>query len=107
MISHDEGKSWSKPSEIATTMDTSDHPLLINDGHTTYLSWMTKADGYRLLHSASGYTFPTWDPHVRLDYFFVPKDSADCVRTCEVVCEGANLREASDHFPLTAEIELP
>ena len=65
------------------------------------------ADGYRLLHSAAGYTFPTWDPHMRLDYFFVPKDSADCVQTCEVVCEGANLREASDHFPLTAEIELP
>ena len=33
MISHDEGKSWSKPSAIATTTDTSDHPLLVSDGH--------------------------------------------------------------------------
>jgi hypothetical protein len=49
MTSHDDGKSWSKPVAIATTTDTSDHPLLVSDGHKTYLSWMTKADGYRLL----------------------------------------------------------
>ena len=30
-------------------------------------------DGYRVLHpDDAGYTFPTWDPHVRLDYVFVP-----------------------------------
>ena len=49
MTSHDDGKSWSKPVAIATTADTSDHPLLVSDGHKTFLSWMTKADGYRLL----------------------------------------------------------
>ena len=49
MTSHDDGKSWSKPVAIATTVDTSDHPLLVSDGHKTFLSWMTKADGYRLL----------------------------------------------------------
>lgn len=54
MISHDDGKSWSKPSVIATTTDTSDHPLLISDGQTTYVSWMTKADGYRLLPIGDG-----------------------------------------------------
>jgi len=54
MISHDEGKSWSKPSVIAETADTSDHPLLISDGQATYLSWMTKADGYRLLPIGDG-----------------------------------------------------
>jgi hypothetical protein len=47
MHSHDDGKSWSKPEAIATTTDTSDHPLLVSDGHRTFLSWMTKADGYR------------------------------------------------------------
>ena len=47
MISHDDGKSWSKPTAVATTTDTSDHPLLVSDGRKTYLSWMTKADGYR------------------------------------------------------------
>jgi hypothetical protein len=31
------------------------------------------ADGFRLRHPESGgHTFPTWDPHVRLDYAFVP-----------------------------------
>jgi hypothetical protein len=49
MTSHDEGRSWSKPTVVATTTDTSDHPLLVSDGQKTYLSWMTKADGYRLL----------------------------------------------------------
>jgi hypothetical protein len=54
MISHDEGKSWSKPVTIASTTDTSDHPLLVSDGQATYLSWMTKADGYRLLPIGDG-----------------------------------------------------
>jgi len=49
MLSHDNGANWSEPRSIATTTDASDHPLLISDGHRTYLSWMTKADGYRLL----------------------------------------------------------
>jgi hypothetical protein len=47
MISHDDGRSWSKPRTIASTTDASDHPLLISDGRKTYLSWMTKADGFR------------------------------------------------------------
>jgi len=54
MTSHDEGKSWSTPVTIATTTDTSDHPLLVGDGQKTYLSWMTKADGYRLLPIGDG-----------------------------------------------------
>ena len=31
------------------TRTTSDHPLLVMDGRRTYLSWMTKADGYRFI----------------------------------------------------------
>jgi hypothetical protein len=46
MVSHDDGQSWSAPRAIASTTDASDHPLLISDGRRTYLSWMTKADGY-------------------------------------------------------------
>jgi hypothetical protein len=48
MTSHDDGQTWSKPVTVATTTDTSDHPLLVSDGQKTYLSWMTKADGYRI-----------------------------------------------------------
>jgi len=68
------------------------------------------ADGYRLLHPEAGderYTFPTWDPHARLDYVFVPKDSGECIKSCRVASDVTNAREASDHFPLLAEIELP
>jgi len=47
MVSHDDGANWSRPRTIASTADASDHPLLISDGRRTYLSWMTKADGFR------------------------------------------------------------
>jgi sucrose-6-phosphate hydrolase SacC (GH32 family) len=47
MTSADDGANWSAPRTIASTSDTSDHPLLVSDGRRTYLSWMTKADGYR------------------------------------------------------------
>jgi hypothetical protein len=47
MTSRDDGESWSKPRIISSTVDTSDHPQLVSDGRRTYLSWMTKADGYR------------------------------------------------------------
>jgi hypothetical protein len=49
MTSRDSGKSWSKPHAVATTGDASDHPLLIANQTTAYLSWMTLKDGYRLI----------------------------------------------------------
>jgi len=48
MISHDDGETWSRPKAISSTTDTSDHPMLVSNGKQVYLSWMTKADGYRL-----------------------------------------------------------
>lgn len=48
MMSHDDGETWSPPRAISSTTDTSDHPLLVSNGRQIYLSWMTKADGYRL-----------------------------------------------------------
>jgi hypothetical protein len=49
MTSGDDGASWSKPRTIAETTDASDHPLLVTDGRRSYLSWMTKANGYRFI----------------------------------------------------------
>lgn len=49
MVSRDDGKSWSAPTVLARTADASDHPLLVSDRGELFLSWMTKADGYRLL----------------------------------------------------------
>jgi exodeoxyribonuclease-3 len=63
-------------------------------------------DAYRLLHAEKpGYTFPTWDPHVRLDYVFAPMRSASRVRHCDVVT-GPEAAKGSDHFPLLAEIDV-
>jgi len=65
-------------------------------------------DCYRMLHKEDkGYTFPTWDPHVRLDYAFAPKAFADRVLKCEVVTEPAAMMKAgSDHLPLLVELAL-
>ncbi|MEP6636490.1 MAG: endonuclease/exonuclease/phosphatase family protein [Acidobacteriota bacterium] len=64
-------------------------------------------DGYRLLHpDVKGYTFPTWDPHLRLDYVFVPKAFADRLQACEVISEPATVAAASDHFPLMAQLDV-
>jgi exodeoxyribonuclease III len=61
------------------------------------------ADVYRKLHGDPGFTFPTWEPHVRLDYVFAPAARTSAVTRCEVV-HAPGVREASDHFPLLAEI---
>jgi exodeoxyribonuclease-3 len=64
-------------------------------------------DGYRMLHpDERGYTFPTWDPHVRLDYVFVPPAFAGRLTACQVVDgEPPSNAHASDHFPLLALLE--
>ncbi len=62
-------------------------------------------DGYRVVHGGDvGYTFPTWAPHVRLDYMFVPSGFASRVIACEIVVHPA-APAASDHFPLLADLE--
>ena len=62
-------------------------------------------DGFRSLHEESGHTFPTWNPHVRLDYAFVPRAFAARLLACEVVNNpGELIRAASDHCPLLVEL---
>jgi endonuclease/exonuclease/phosphatase family metal-dependent hydrolase len=64
------------------------------------------ADGFRRQYpDTKGYTFPTWDPHVRLDYVFVPEVFLKRLSNCEVVTVPAAV-QASDHFPLLAQIDL-
>lgn len=48
-VSHDSGRTWSDPRTVADTGDASDHPLLVANAGRAYLSWLTKADGYRLI----------------------------------------------------------
>ena len=54
MQSEDGGKLWSAPRNIASTTDTSDHPMLIGNGEKAYLSWSTVKEGYRLIDVREG-----------------------------------------------------
>ncbi len=62
-------------------------------------------DAYRLLEpDGLGYTFPTWDPHLRLDYAFMPARESRRLRSCAVLqAEPASV--ASDHLPLSLSID--
>jgi len=48
-VSPDGGRSWSATRTVADTTDASDHPLLVAHAGRAYLSWLTKAQGYRLI----------------------------------------------------------
>ena len=62
-------------------------------------------DSWRRLHpNDPGYTFPTWDPHVRLDYAFTPERFAGRVVVCEVLRTPDAVRQASDHHPLLLDV---
>jgi endonuclease/exonuclease/phosphatase family metal-dependent hydrolase len=64
------------------------------------------ADAFRHLHpDLVGSTFPTRDPHVRLDYLFVPGGDVASVRSVDIVTT-APAPEASDHFPLLSEVDV-
>lgn len=69
--------------------------ILFNKGYS---------DAYRVFHKDNGYTFPVWDPHVRLDYLFVPSDFAARITGCQVIRDAPGVKDASDHLPLLSEI---
>lgn len=62
-------------------------------------------DAWRTLHpDKPGYTLPTWDPHVRLDYIFTPKRYVDRLVACAVVEQPDAVKHASDHLPVLVEV---
>ncbi len=64
------------------------------------------ADVFRQMHpDLVGNSFPTWDPHARLDYLFVPSAYLSSARACDLVT-GEATRDASDHFPLVAQLDV-
>jgi endonuclease/exonuclease/phosphatase family metal-dependent hydrolase len=73
---------------------------------------MMRAEGYvdawRVLHPDSakepGFTFPVWNPHVRLDYVFTPAAYAARVTKCEIRVTPDSAKTASDHYPLLVEL---
>lgn len=48
-MSEDGGVSWSAPRAVALTAGPSDHPQLISVGGRARLSWLSRAEGWRLL----------------------------------------------------------
>jgi exodeoxyribonuclease III len=63
-------------------------------------------DVFRHVHrNEPGYTFPTRDPHLRLDYAFVPQSSSAIVVGSDVMTSPA-AAAASDHYPLIVDLEL-
>lgn len=66
-------------------------------------------DAWRAVHPDAmkepGYTFPVWNPHVRLDYVFTPREFARRIAKCEV-CRTPPARTASDHYPLLVELSF-
>lgn len=63
-------------------------------------------DTYRVRHDGmSGFTFPSWAPHVRLDYVFTPAGFSNRIQSCEIVTHPA-AAAASDHLPLLAEVDF-
>jgi exodeoxyribonuclease-3 len=64
-------------------------------------------DGYRRRHPGDpGFTFPTWDPHVRLDYAFLPSSHEDRLKEVHVVTRPAAVALASDHLPLLVDFAV-
>ena len=63
-------------------------------------------DAFRHCHpDLVGNTFPTWDPHVRLDYLFIPGGFIAGVQACDVFVRP-EATAASDHNPLCAELHV-
>lgn len=63
-------------------------------------------DAYRAMHPHDpGHTMPAWDPHVRLDYVFVPEGFRHCIVACDVV-QSSGTPNPSDHLPVAADIAV-
>ena len=63
-------------------------------------------DVFRMHHpDSAGLTFPSWAPHVRLDYAFVPAAFSGAARACEVI-DAPEAKAASDHLPLAIDLNF-
>jgi exodeoxyribonuclease-3 len=63
-------------------------------------------DSFRARHPLEpGFTLPAANPHIRLDFFFLPKRDASRLRSCDVV-QHADASSASDHLPVVADFEV-
>lgn len=63
-------------------------------------------DTFRFRHPTEpGLTLPTSNPHIRLDYVFVPQPLVTRVLSCDVI-RIPEAVGASDHFPVVADLQV-
>jgi len=63
-------------------------------------------DGFRMKHAdAAGLTLPTPNPHIRIDYMFVPARFSRRIAACDVVAHP-QAAAASDHYPVVADLVI-
>jgi exonuclease III len=69
--------------------------MLLNAGYV---------DCFRELHpEEDGFTLPSVDPQVRLDYVFAAPPLNDALRECQVITAPKAVTSASDHLPVLTE----
>jgi len=63
-------------------------------------------DAFRALRPGeTGFTFPTWQPHLRLDYVFTPAAHVGRITECEVITTDS-ATQGSDHLPILSVLRL-
>jgi len=105
----------SQPLVIDGTMYVASHThTMAVDALTGRIKWKTihtiveagYIDAFRACHPADpGMTMPSWDPHVRLDYVFVPQAYRDRIAAIDVV-RDPRASSASDHLPVVADLTI-
>jgi exodeoxyribonuclease-3 len=61
-------------------------------------------DTFRTKHPDDpGFTVPSTDPHVRLDYAFLPAAYTDRIISCDLV-RHPDVKSASDHYPVVLDL---
>jgi len=72
--------------------------------HTEAIDTLLQAgymDAFRQLHThRDGFTFPSFSPHIRFDYVFLPPRFPWKVQDCRAVASPPIVARASDHLPL-------
>lgn len=64
-------------------------------------------DCFRQLHpDAEGYTIPSPEPLIRIDYIFASAVLAEGLQDCRVVTAPDAAHTASDHYPVVAEFQI-
>lgn len=68
------------------------------------LQYAGYVDCFRELHpEEDGFTLPSVDPQVRLDYVFAAPPLKEALRECRVITSSKTVTSASDHLPVLTE----